>query len=264
MTKKHASTARGRGPASGPGSSRALWIAGMFALAVPLAACSDGATGPDGDGSGDEAPVTFYVGNPGPASAASVSGARASVSGARPPVDASQIASLEIVVESIEAHQSGSATGTAPWVTVDLNPSVVIDPAVLDAGEVQAMTETELPVGDYDMVRLIPESITVQFQTSSSTTPLVIGNHEYEPAPTEHSVEIPGGLDKGILVPTAHFTVENDGGVLLIMWDADASAASINATGSGKILMRPVFNEADPGDEVGLSVVPRRFLDRSR
>ncbi|MGH7541002.1 MAG: hypothetical protein ACRELC_08390, partial [Gemmatimonadota bacterium] len=80
------------------------------------------------------------------------------------------------------------------------------------------------------------------FQTSSSTTPIIVGNHEYDPAPATHEVTVPSGR---ILIPTAHFTVDGGGGVVLIVWDVDATAATINATGSGKILLRPVFVEGD-------------------
>lgn len=128
---------------------------------------------------------------------------------------------------------------------MDLDPSVTINPPTLDAGQVAVMTTTTLPLGEYDNVRLIPESITVQFVTSSTTTPIVVGNQEFAPAPTTHEVELPGGLDTGILIPTAHFSVTEEGGVVLLLWDADATAASVNAAGSGLILLRPVFVEAD-------------------
>lgn len=220
----------------------ALLMSGLLALSLPLGGCSDGATtGPGGNGGEAEGSVTFFVGNSGSASASIAPSAQASVSGARPPVDPSQILSFEILVEAIEAHRKGgSATTTPPWVSIPLNPSASIDPAALDAGEVEVMADADLPVGEYDMVRLIPESISVTFQTSSSTTPIVVGNHEFAPL-VPHAAEIPGGLDKGILVPTAHFSVEPGVNQVTIMWDADATAASFNATGSGKILVRPVF-----------------------
>lgn len=219
-------------------------LSAVLALALPLGGCSPaGPEGPEGPGS-----VTFYVGSPGQASAAILPGARASVAGGRPPVEADQIASLQIEVGEIEAHRSGGGG----WVSVGLAASVTIDPPTLDAGEVAVMATTALPVGDYDNVRLIPESISVQFLTSSTTTPIVVGNHEFDPAPATHEVELPGGLDTGILIPTAHFSVSEDGGVVLLMWDADATAASVNATGSGMILLRPVFVEADEEVEGGL------------
>lgn len=232
-----------------------LALSGAVALAI--GACSDGGTttgppGDDSDGSGSDGEVTFYVGGAAQASASMSPRVRASVSGARPPVDPEQIASLEIVVSTIEAHRaggSGSATTTPAWVGIDLDPPVVIDPAVLGAGQFEAMAEGDLPPGDYDNVRLIPESITVQFQTSSSTTPIVVGNHEYAPAPATHDVELPSG---SIKIPTAHFTVDDNGGILVIMWDADATAASINATGSGMILMRPTFVEGPSSVEAEL------------
>lgn len=227
----------------------ALSLAG--ALALSSVACSDGttATGPDDGPGGDEGSVTFYVGNPGQASASIGPSARASVSGARPPVDPDQIHSLEIMVESIQAHMTTSATGTPPWITIDLDPPVMIDPATLELGQVAVMTSAEMPEGDYDIVRLIPESVTVQFQTSSSTTPIVVGQREYAPAPAEHPATVPSGR---ITIPTAHFTVDDGGGAVMIVWDAEETAATVNATGSGMILVLPVFNEATPGQEADL------------
>ncbi len=222
---------------SGPGSPGRLVLTGALALAVPLSGCSPpGPAEPEGPGS-----VTFYVGDPGGASADVLTGPQASIAGGRPAVEADQISSLEIAVAHIEAHQSGGGG----WIGVDLDPSVTINPPTLDAGQVAVMTTTTLPLGEYDNVRLIPESITVQFVTSSTTTPIVVGNQEFAPAPTTHAVELPGGLDTGILIPTAHFSVTEEGGVVLLFWDADATAASVNATGSGLILLRPVFVEAD-------------------
>ncbi|MFQ5948895.1 MAG: hypothetical protein ACE5KX_08550, partial [Acidimicrobiia bacterium] len=195
---------------SKPGVGRWSRVVGALAVALPLTACSDSlTTGPGGEEVGS---VTFYVGNPGRTSAATLPAALASVAGAMPPVEPEQIASLEIVVSTIEAHwagSSGSASTTPRWVGIDLNPWLNIDPATLDAGQVEEIWEGDLPEGEYDNVRLIPESITVQFQTSSSTTPIVVGNHEYAPAPATHDVQLPGGFDKGIKIPTAHFSVYN-------------------------------------------------------
>lgn len=245
------------------GAARSLGTLAAIAFALPFLACSDGATtglgldGPDGDGSdsdpvADEQPGTtsFYVGNPADASAAVVPGALASVSGAggQPPIRGDQIFSLEIEVVRIEAHREAGGG----WIGFDIDPPVTIDPATLNEGEVEVMTSEDVPEGDYDKVRIIPESITVQFQTSSSTTPIVVGRHEFDPAPTEHDVQIPGGNDKGILIPTGRFSVGENGDDLVIVWDADESAATIIATGSGKLLMRPVFVEADEEEEAAL------------
>lgn len=220
---------------------------GAAIFALSFAACADdGIQGPGG-GDGDGA-VTFYVGNPGQASAALVPAAL-SVAGSLPPVEPEQIASLAIEVSLIEAHRTvpdGSASGTTPWVEIPLDPPVIIDPAVLAAGGFEVITTADLPAGDYDNLRLTPEAVTVQFQTSSSTTPIVVGNHSYDPAPATHDVTVPSGR---IQIPTAHFTVDDGGGVVLIMWDVDETAASINATGSGMILLRPVFVEGDEEDE---------------
>lgn len=232
--------------------SRGLGALCAVACTLPFLACSDGgAVGPDGDADQQPGVTTFLVGNAGPTAAATVApAARASVSGStgQPPIRGDQIASLEIVVVQIDAHRSEGGG----WVEFAIDP-VTIDPATLDAGEVEVMASEDVPEGDYDKIRLIPESITVQFQTSSTTTPIVVGNFEYDPAPAEHDVEIPGGMDKGILVPTAHFSVGPNGDQILILWDADASAATIVATGSGKLLMRPVFVEADEEEEALLS-----------
>lgn len=221
------------------GDARRVGAIGAAALALSLAGCSDDEIA----GPPDTGPVTFYVGSSDAASASLVSAALASTAGARPPIDPEAIASLEITVGLIEAHHistPGSATTTPTWVGIPLDPPVVIDPATLAAGEVEAFASGQLPAGDYNNVRLIPESVTVQFLTSSSTTPLVVGNHEFAPAPATHPVTVPSGE---IRIPTAHFTVDGNGDVVLIVWDVDETAADVNATGSGTILLRPVFVE---------------------
>lgn len=227
------------------GRARRLSAMGVALVGLSVAACSDAdVQGPVGDGE-----VAFYVGSPAGGSASIASDIMRSVASSLPPVDADQIASLEIVVSMMEAHHSnpgGSASSTTAWVDIPLDAPLVIDPATLAAGEVEAMTSAVLPAGDYDNLRLIPESVLVQFQTSSSTTPIMVGNHAYDPAPTEHEVTVPSG---SIQVPTAHFTVDAGGGVVLILWDADETAASINATGSGMILLRPVFVEGSASEE---------------
>ncbi len=58
-----------------------------------------------------------------------------------------------------------------------------------------------------------------------------------------HDLTVPSGVVK---IPTAHCEVgEEEGSVLVIVFQADASAAAITATGSGRLLMRPVLVEAD-------------------
>lgn len=226
------------------GHGRRAGALGAAAIALSLAACSDdGIQGPDGNGGDDTSPVTFYVGNPVQGASSLAASLRASLVGSLPPVDPEAIASLEIVVSLIEAHRAGpenSASGTPRWVDIPLDPPVVIDPATLEAGEFQVMATADIPEGDYDIVRLIPESVTVQFQTSSSTTPIVVGKHEYDPAPATHEVTVPSGR---ITIPTANFAVGAGGGLVLIVWDPEETAATVNATGSGKILLKPVFNE---------------------
>lgn len=216
---------------------------GAALLALAFAACSDDVQGP---GTGGDGEVDFYVGNAAQASAAMAPALALSLSGALPPVEPEQIASLEIVVETMEAHLSGSASGTAPWVDIPLDAPLILDPATIAAGEVDLLTSAVLPPGDYDNLRLIPESVTVQFQTSASATPIIVGNQEYAPAPAVHDVTVPSGR---IQIPTAHFTVGAGGGTVLILWDAGETAASINATGSGMILLRPVFVEGSDDDE---------------
>lgn len=221
---------------------------GMAALALFFAACSDDTIGGPGGGSGS-GEVTFYVGNAAGASPAIAPTVMKSLASSMPPVAPEQIASLEIVVSLMEAHHSmpgGSASSTAAWVGIPLDAPVIIDPTTIAAGEFEAITSASLPAGDYDNLRLIPESVTVQFHGSSSTTPIIVGNHEYAPAPATHDVTVPSGR---IQIPTAHFTVDDAGGVVIILWDADETAASINATGSGKILLRPVFVEGSAADE---------------
>ncbi|MGH7540475.1 MAG: hypothetical protein ACRELC_05710, partial [Gemmatimonadota bacterium] len=121
--------------------ARHVGALGAAAVALSLVACSDdGIPGPDGDE--DTGPVTFYLGNPVQGSAALMPAALASVAGSLPPVEPEQIASLEIVVSLIEAHRAGgdgSASSTARWVGIPLDPPVIIDPATIDAGEVQVM-----------------------------------------------------------------------------------------------------------------------------
>lgn len=216
-------------------------LLGVAALTLSVGACSDDVQGPVGAADGD---VVFYVGNSGQASAAIASSILASASRTLPPVDPDRIESLEIVVSLMEAHHSnpgGSASSTSAWVDIPLDAPLIIDPATIAAGEVEVMTSAPLPAGEYDNLRLTPESVTIQFTSSASSTPIMVGNHTYEPAPVTHDVTVPSGR---IQIPTAHFVVDG-GGVVLILWDADATAASINATGSGKILLQPVFVEGD-------------------
>ncbi len=205
--------------------------AALIALPLTLAACSD-SLGPD------MGRARIFLGVDGGPSA---SIAAAIVSASAAPVSFGQVASLELVVDRIEAHREDGG-----WESLDIEP-VTIDLAGIEAGTVEPLAAGGLPEGTYDNLRLFLQSATISFSEDVST-----GNHVFT-AGELYDLVIPSAQNTGLKIPTAHFVVEAaaEGATesVVVLFDANGSTASIGTTGSGKVRMRPVLREADEAAE---------------
>lgn len=210
-------------------------IVTTIALSLSLAAC--GAEGGPLDPGAGPGQAQILIGRA-PSVSASVA---ASMLAAGPPIDFSQISSLELVIDRVEAHRVGGGA----WV------SIVIDPVTVDLTAVTEGTATEvaaggLPEGSYNQLRFFLQSATVTFLTDVG-----VGNAVFL-AGQPYDIDIPSVDNTGLKVPTAHFTVGGTEETVVVLFDPTGTTASIGATGNGRVRMSPVLREADEATEAGM------------
>lgn len=208
-----------------------------LAAGLGLLACGE-ATAPEAERLASAAETRIFLSS-GISSESDVPPPSFSVNGLRPPVAPFQIHALSIAVDRVEAKPAEGPWSTV-WARGEGEDPLTFDLAALEAGELELVAAAELGAGAYENVRLSVSSAWISFEEA-----VEVGNVTYAPYTEieEHDLTIPSGVIK---IPTAHFEVgEEEGGVLVIVFQADASAAAIAATGSGRLLMRPVLVEGD-------------------
>lgn len=205
-------------------------------LAIPflLVACGgdDGLLNP---GAGGDGQAQILIGRD-----AGVSGSIGASMLARSggPVDFSQIASLELVIDRVEAHR----TGGGAWTSLSIEP-VTVDLATLTEATAVLVAAGELPAGEYNQIRFFLSSATIRFLED-----VTVGNETFV-AGQLYDLEIPSVENNGLRVTTTHFTVDGGTETVLLLFDPASTTASIGATGSGVVRMSPVLHEADEATE---------------
>jgi len=127
-----------------------------------------------------------------------------------------------------EQEQNGGQSGAdepgyGSWIDLE------IEPATYDLLELQnnagvLLTDQELPVGDYNQIRLLLDC------SDANAPTIVVGGESF-------ALKIPSGCESGFKLP-GHFTVVQDQETALIM-DFDARK-SITLTGSDQYILKPV------------------------
>jgi hypothetical protein len=150
-----------------------------------------------------------------------------------------EVVSIEIDLLAVEALREGDEEEDArAWVSFDL-----AGPSVLDLLALPTTPETglllargDLPAGTYRNLRIRFGDATVTF-----ASPVTVGQSTY-PADEKIPLVVPSGPQTGIKVPGLVFTVAEDAGAEVgLVFDAEASVATIVPTGAGKVILSPVL-----------------------
>ena len=212
-------------------------VAAVAALAATVG-CSD-STGVDGT-----APVEVTMRMDGSALSAAVFDGALS-SGAMEGVSPSQVDSLFILVTSVaflpaesDDPDSTDATDEAEWVYLVPDTALRIDLMALPTADDSLFVTGELPVGDYRKIRLQVSESTVWFNETITQGPATLDPD------VEHPVVIPSGSTSGIKTDLG-FTVEDDGNqtpaAANLTFDPALTFTNLHVTGSGKVMLSPVF-----------------------
>ena len=127
--------------------------------------------------------------------------------------------SVNVTITSVSAHHLGNDDVKAGWVTI-ANKSATHDLLKLRDDATVVLGDEELPMGDYNQLRMVVSSATV-----------VTGGTTYE-------LTIPSGETSGLKFKH-NFTVKEDGEYEMVL-DFDA-AESIHVTGNGTYMLQPVI-----------------------
>jgi hypothetical protein len=212
-------------------------LVALVALPLLVLGCDsqENALGPGAQGGETQ----ILIGRVGSVSA-SVAAAMSAVSS--PPVEFSDVESLELVIDRVEAHRVGGGA----WTAIELEP-VTIDLAAIGEGMTAEVAAGELPAGTYNQLRFFLASSTVTFLND-----ITVGNETFV-AGKIYDLDIPSVENSGLKINTAHFTVEETADesaeTVLVLFDPAATTASIGVTGSGRVRMSPVLREADQATE---------------
>lgn len=164
-------------------------------------------------------------------------------------VSPSQVDSLVIMVTGISFLGDSSDVATDPdaedccgyWIHLGLTDPVGIDlanlpdettnPLIIAAGDV--------PVGMYRMVRLLVGDAYVIFNE-----PINVGNAQSFAEDTPHAVTVPSGMQTGLKTNTDfEVTADGDGNPteVNLVFDPTSTYNNLHGTGSGKIMLSPIF-----------------------
>lgn len=208
-------------------------LATLFALPFFVLGCAsqEGALGPGSQGGETQ----ILIGRDGGVSA-SVAAAVSAVSS--PPVAFTDIESLVLVIDRVEAHRVDGGA----WIAIDIEP-VTVDLAAIGEGMTTEVAVGELPAGTYNQIRFFVTSSTITFFND-----ITVGNETFI-AGQLYDLDIPSAQNNGLKINTAHFTVEESAETVLVLFDPAATTASVGVTGSGRVRMSPVLREADQATE---------------
>lgn len=216
-----------------------LGIALMGTLAAGATACSD-TSGVNGT-----VPVTVSMQLDGSAfAAAAYDGAALLLAG---PIDASEVDSLWVEVTGLSFLSCDSACMAdttdvnddccGEWQHLSLASPVVIDLMALpaDADSAFVIASGDLPIGEYQRIRISVANASIWFNTDQSTGPTDFLAGEW------HDVTVPSGR----LNTNVGLTVEDDGTGLPVpinlVFDPNMTFQNVHGTGSGKVILTPQF-----------------------
>lgn len=216
-------------------STTAFTIAAF--LALPLAACDDGPTGP-ASGSTSIQLTAGAVGS----SASLISFSQHGEAGGNLSLD--MVSSIDVTLERVEALKL-EEDAEARWVQLDVEDEPSLDLLALPEDGGVEVARGELEAGDYCNVRFFVADATITF--SEDVTQGGGPTATTFEADTPHDLFIPSSEQTGVKVPTARFSVDGEQETVSIAFDAGESVQTVNLTATGP-LMTPVLTAEDGED----------------
>jgi hypothetical protein len=202
-------------------------------LAVTLAACDS--TGPTRTGTAQvalasQSELSAYLGS---VSVMTEEGSAGNVS-------LSSVAEISVELSRVEATRT-NGEGESGWFALELEVPGSLNLLALPSEESEGLllAKGELTPGEYFNVRLFFENATITFNqdVTIGSGPAAV---TYE-AGVEHELRIPSGMQTGVKVPSAGFTIEeNEESTVVLVFDPATSVQAINAT-SSFLVMSPVL-----------------------
>lgn len=220
-----------------------------LALALPLAACDEAITGPDGARAG-ETTVVLSAGSAGSASLApSFSAALLSAAGAGP-VSLSDVKAIEVTVTKVQVLRVDSLRADSV-VTLDVTAGGKINLLALptEAANGLQLARGTLPEGTYGNLRLVFSGATVTFKRDVTAG----GGPRAKTYAKDvaHPLNIGDGDKTTIKVPTGNFTVAKDAGsTVAVAFDGSASVKKVIVT-PNEVKMPPVLSASGKSKDRG-------------
>lgn len=246
-----------------------LNVALLLGVALPLAACDEGATSPSAG-----AETTILLNRSGSASAALEPSYSAALLALAGPVSVSDVKSINVTVTEVQALRldAGSLPDTAVadttasdttaaggeddeseeegrWVSFKVTAPTTINllalPTTADAG--LQLASGDIEPGTYGRLRIVFSEANVTFARD-----VRVGGGPMAKtyaADSTYTLLVGGGERNTIMVPTGGFTVGTDSATaVLVTFDGAASVRKVIATPKG-IRMTPVLFAREKGDE---------------
>lgn len=221
--------------------SRLKQLAVLTAAAMAFSACDDaGVAAP-----GDEASFTIVMAPE--SSATGTSSLALSLMGPEGPSSAvvplSKVESILLPIGGVEALRSGGEG--SGWIEAG-SVNETVDLLSLPADGI-TLTDSSLPQGQYRTLRFwLTDEATIVINED-----VRVGRHTFEAG--EHPLVIPSAENAGVRLFT-HFDVDENGQVLTVLVDGEATVRRLIATGSGTLRIAPALRvENRNGDDVGNS-----------
>lgn len=215
-------------------STRNRLVVSLLVGTLALGACDSGGTGPD-NGSTSETRVVLSGGTSASTAllpALSIGGA----SFAAGPVTLGSVSSIDVTITGVQALPvTGDTANEAEWVSLDVaaptRVNLIALPTTVESG-IQLARGTLL-AGTYGNLRLRYSDATITF-SRDVTIPGGGAEGTTYVANTAYPLEIGGGTQTGIRIPTAGFTVADSvGATVAVSFDAGTSVKKVIATPKG-------------------------------
>jgi hypothetical protein len=152
-------------------------------------------------------------------------------------VPVSDVESLFLTFTSVSFRPVGAdddSTGGG-WQSFMLPAPVTVDLLALpsESDSAVVMAAGTLVEGDYEALRFLVSDGSIYFNTT-----ITIGNSTFDPD-TEYEVTVPSGSTSGLKTDLS-FSV-SDSAQVNLLFSTTATLDDVTATGSGKVILKPVF-----------------------
>jgi len=110
-----------------------------------------------------------------------------------------------------------------------------------DVDGVVPLAQSEIPVGIYHKVRLLISEATVTFKVDITVGDVTFLAYDETNPETVYTVEIPEGRTAGIMAEIELEVTDDNQQDVGLLFDPEETFRSVVATGSGRVLMPPIF-----------------------